>query len=191
MKNRKGDCNSGIGTFVIINEDGCFVTAGHIFQQLQELQNSWDTYTASLVERQKIEDDPLMKKHEKMRLLNAMRVSPELVTNFSIWMGVDTVQLGPVQVIPSIDLAIGRLLNFNNAGMVRVYPQFKDATKPMEPGMSLCKSGFPFHNIQPTFDPTTGGFILPPNSVPVPLFPLEGIYTRTVQYLEIQQILPL
>ncbi len=51
----------------------------------------------------------------------------------------------------------------------------------MDTGTSLCKPGFPFHSIIPTFDETTNNFKLPEASFPLPLFPLEGIYTRTIQ----------
>jgi hypothetical protein len=46
-------------------------------------------------------------------------------------------------------------------------------------GTSLCKLGFPFHSIQPEF--INNNFQLPPGSLPIPLFPLEGIYTRKIE----------
>lgn len=49
----------------------------------------------------------------------------------------------------------------------------------MEQGTSLCKLGFPFHSNEPTFDEQKG-FVLPPGSFPIPIFPIDGIYTRTV-----------
>ena len=36
-KNAQGECGSGIGTFVIINDEAWFVTAFHIIAQLQNL----------------------------------------------------------------------------------------------------------------------------------------------------------
>lgn len=46
--------------------------------------------------------------------------------------------------------------------------------------MSLCKLGFPFHSIEPTWDDGKKAFVLPPGAVPLPLFPIEGILTRFV-----------
>ena len=63
---------------------------------------------------------------------------------------------------------------------MRRYPVFKDPSKGFEVGTSLCKLGFPFHSITPTWNPTTDMFELPPEAVPLPRFPIEGIFTRIV-----------
>ena len=174
-----GECSSGIGSFVLINDEGWFVTAYHILGQLQHLQNSLNAYNELLAKRKSIEDNLSIKRHEKFRQLNTMKVQPDSITNFSVWPGWDGIELGPTFSLPEIDLAVGQLKNFDKTKIKR-YPQFKDPNKPMDTGTSLCKLGFPFHTITPTFDPKIG-FILPPGSLPIPLFPLEGIYTRTVE----------
>jgi hypothetical protein len=76
-------------------------------------------------------------------------------------------------------LAIGRLQPFDPSWVTR-YPRFKDPAKPMPPGTSLCRLGFPFHEIKASCDPLTGNFTLAPGSLPVPFFPIEGIYTREI-----------
>jgi hypothetical protein len=45
----------------------------------------------------------------------------------------------------------------------------------------LCRLGFPFHSIEPTYDAGKDTFELPAGSVPLPLFPIEGILTRFVE----------
>ena len=79
-----------------------------------------------------------------------------------------------------VDLGVVKLEPFD-PNWVKVYPVFKDWKKDFEPGRSLCKLGFPFHQFTPTWDPTNKGFILPPGALPLPRFPIEGIFTRTSQ----------
>ena len=59
------------------------------------------------------------------------------------------------------------------------HPKFKNPEN-ISPGTSLCKLGFPFVEVKPTFDVNTQQFDLPPNLLPLPLFPIEGIYTRNL-----------
>jgi hypothetical protein len=173
-----GECGSGIGTFVIINEEGWFVTAFHIIEMLQRFQESNKQYKELLEKRKKIEHDATLIHPIKKKQLSGLKIDPNYIDKFSIWLGWDGLTLGEVHAIPEIDLAVGRLINFDKT-TVTVYPQFKDATKPMDQGTSLCKLGFPFHSIKPTFEDGKG-FVLPPGSLPIPIFPIEGIYTRTV-----------
>ncbi len=78
-----------------------------------------------------------------------------------------------------MDLAIGRLQPFQPE-WVTEYPKLKDPAKGMDPGTSLCKLGYPFHKITPTFDEHTNMFNLPAEAYPPPLFPIEGIFTRQI-----------
>ena len=175
-----GQCNSGIGTYVVINEDGWFVTAFHIIEQISKLVDSVKQYEEVLKRRKEIEQDETKNVHVKKGLLRKIEIKHDAVSNFSAWLGNDLLGLGIVHVLPEIDLAIGQLANFNK-DMIKIYPVFKDYTKPMDNGTSLCKLGYPFHSIVPTFDNISRNFILPNGALPMPLFPLDGIYTRTVE----------
>ena len=42
QKTVAGKCTSSIGTFVVVNSDGWFVTAGHIVEALQSLHEQVD-----------------------------------------------------------------------------------------------------------------------------------------------------
>ncbi|QTE37212.1 trypsin-like peptidase domain-containing protein [Mucilaginibacter gossypii] len=178
-KRHDGKCSSGIGSLVIINEEGWFVTAWHIIESIVSLSNASNQYKAIKEQRQLIENDKSLKKHVMINKLNQLRLSPDMIVNTSAWFGFDGVQLGTVHFNANVDLAVGQLLNFDPAS-IKLYPKFKNPTHKMEPGSSLCKMGFPFHIIEPTFDEAAQRFNLPPGSVPVPFFPLEGIYTREV-----------
>jgi len=78
-----------------------------------------------------------------------------------------------------VDVAVGRLDPFDPA-WVSSYPVFKDPTKDFDSGAMLCRTGFPFHNVAPIWDKANNRFDLPPGTFPAPLFPIEGIFTRTV-----------
>ena len=99
------------------------------------------------------------------------------VRNHSVWWGVDGVRLVEARVVPAADLALGRLEPFD-PGCVAHYPVWKDPSRDFAPGRSLCKLGFPLYRIVPIYDEKANTFTLPEGSVPLPLFPLEGMFTR-------------
>ena len=88
-------------------------------------------------------------------------------------------RLVEAKVLPSADLALGRLEPFD-AASVPDYPVIKNPAGDFAPGRSLCKLGFPFQSIVPLFDEEAKTFTLPAGSVPLAMFPLEGMFTRIV-----------
>jgi hypothetical protein len=78
------------------------------------------------------------------------------------------------------DVGVGRLDPFD-PGCTKVYPIFKDPSKNFDPGTSLCKLGFPFHSFEPTWNKEREMFELPPRALPMPRFPIDGIFTRTAE----------
>ncbi len=64
--------------------------------------------------------------------------------------------------------------------MISAYPILKDPKSNLDPGTSLCKLGYPFHEIKATFNESTHIFDLAPGTLPLPFFPIDGIYTRNV-----------
>lgn len=178
-KNYNNECHTGIGSLVVINEEGFFVTAFHIIAQIQQLYISLDNYRKLEAERKKVENDNSKSKSARMAILGKMKIPANQITNFSIWLGNDNFRMSETfHVVQEADVAVGKINNFDK-NVIKMYPTFKDPSKPMDSGTSLCKLGFPFHSITPTFDNATGNFRLPEGSVPLPLFPIEGIYTRT------------
>jgi hypothetical protein len=88
----------------------------------------------------------------------------------------DGAQLDPrsTAVLEPCDLAIGKLLNFDST-KVPNYPVFKDPSQNFEPGVSLCRLGFPFYNVGTVYDPSSGFRLV---NTPLPIFPNEGILSR-------------
>ena len=179
-QNIDGSCSSGIGAFVVINADGWVVTAAHIVSQFDKLGKACDEYRKTEKEKTAIRAEASLDKKARSKRLKALPkfygTSP---TNVSAWWAWDNVRAVKTFGVPGVDLAFVKLDGFNPAS-VRTYPVFKDPTKGVVPGKSLCRIGFPFSSVSPSHDTASSSFILPPGSLPLPLFPNEGLFTRTV-----------
>lgn len=154
-----GTVTSGMAAFVVLNEDGWFATAAHVL-------SSW------LARRQHQEQ---IARHQEV----GGEPNPAWITNQSFWWGWDGIHLAEVHVRGDSDLAVGRLEPFE-PGVVTTFPLIKDPEE-LRPGTSLCRLGFPFHELQTQWDAQTGRFLLPKGALPAPFFPIEGIFTRQVR----------
>jgi len=169
----------GCGAFIVINNEGWIITVAHllathfIFQQhVKEISN----YKSEL---QAIQQNQRLNTKQKNKRTKQLKINQKWITNFSYWWGQDGVQLKDIKHFPDVDLVCGRLEPFD-PNMISIYPVLKDPTSNINIGTSLCKLGFPFHEIKASFDDAKNSFELAPGSVPLPLFPIEGIYTRNV-----------
>jgi hypothetical protein len=176
-----GKCASAIGAYVVVNKDGWFITAKHILDALDvmgESRRAIEQYESSIAS---ITGDSSLKPNERQRKIGQLvKPKPDATRRFSPFWGPNLV-VREAHTIAEVDLAVGRFVNFD-ASSVSVYPTFKDPSKEINPGTTLCKLGFPFHEIVPTYDEATG-FRLPNGAFPIPLFPIDGMMTRTVNVL--------
>ena len=175
---RDGTIDCGIGAFIVINEEGWIVTVAHLFEleqvclrQAKEIKD----YDQKLHE---IQNNPRLDRRSKRRAESRMRPNPKWITNRSYWWGSDEACIKDVRVLEQADLAIGRLEPFGSDA-ISEYPVIKRPYD-LPSGTSLCKLGFPFHSIEASFEESTEKFKLSPDALPVPRFPLEGIFTRNV-----------
>jgi hypothetical protein len=183
-----GQCSCNIGTFVVINEDGWIVTAGHILSQWIQLTQHVEATQAAQAQHVSIKADASLTNKERAKRLNAIPISKDANEQCSAWWTWQDVQLKDVRFIAAsvpgwgeiIDVGVGRLEPFDPL-WVTTYPTFKSAAKDFEPGTSLCKLGFPFHQVQVTWDAATKKFMLPAGALPMPRFPIEGMFTRVSQ----------
>ncbi len=174
------ECHSIIGACVVVNQDGWVLTVAHLMQEIQRQQNSALQHRSHDTEVQELEQDIVSNRpYRKKRVHTLHRPSKTAVKNHSVWWGKDGAQLIDITMMPAADLALGRLEPFN-PDWVAQYPVFKNPASGYVPGRSLCRLGFPFHEIKPTYDEEKNAFVLPEGSVPLPLFPIEGIFTRVV-----------
>ena len=177
-----GTCQAGIGAFVIVNKDGWFVTADHIIGQLQELLDSCDRVAKLKADRATVEQDATIDAKAKRKQLARMKHPDDAhVEEFATWWGGDGLTVVDIKRLPQIDLAVGRLTPFDPT-LVPAYPVFKNPSISFTIGASLCRLGFPFYDLSASWDATTRHFILPPTSVPIPLFAIDGILSRMINF---------
>jgi hypothetical protein len=176
-----GDCSSLIGTFIVVNKDGWILTAHHIIQQLVRLIQEENVARDLEVQRQSVANDDSLSSTARKRKLGALkRLDKNHTDRVSAWWGKDGVSVTDVRGLKNVDLGIGRLVPFDPT-WVPSYPVFKDPSQNFDCGASLCKLGYPFHSITPTWNADNKAFELPQGSLPLPPFPIDGIYTRTVK----------
>jgi hypothetical protein len=143
-----GTVSCSIGAYMVLNAEGWALTAGHMMDALRAA-------------------DPSNRKPD----------DPSAITNVSYWWGVDGLGMGEVHVDFDRDLAITQLTGFESSS-VAAYPVFGQPAGSLRPGDSLCRLGYPLHQAAATFDEKTSGFTLAPGTIPIPRFPVDGIYTR-------------
>ena len=169
----------GVGAFVVLNEEGWLVTAEHIWHSKFAFQKHKQEIANYEAQIEAIKQDSSLPEKQEKRKLKQLKANPKWLINHSFWWGRDGVTLKDVKGLTQGDLLIGRLEPFNPS-WIKVYPTIKDPTKNMNPGTSVCKLGYPFHEVKATYDETKSSFTLDPSAVPLPLFPIEGIYTRNL-----------
>ena len=173
-----GTCSASIGSMIVVNDEGWIVTAGHIVTMMSELAEG---------EKQALQHDAavgaikadasLNAKDRSKKLASLGRMAKDATHRAASFLGFPGCQLLDAVVLNHIDLGVGRLHPFDKSA-VRGYPEFKDPTKDFETGSSLCKYGYPFSEVRPTWDDVDSKFVSP--AATLPLFPIEGIYTREV-----------
>ncbi len=177
----KGRCSSAVGACVAVNPEGWILTAAHLVGLIRKLEESARTFRNYRSDVQQMEQDlSSHNPHRRSRLRHMERPSPDSARDVSVWWGADGARLVDVQADFAADLALGRLEPFDPASAPR-YPAFKTAGSDYAPGRSLCRIGFPFHEIEPAFDEKRGAFVLPAGAVPLPLFPIEGMFARSLR----------
>lgn len=167
-----------LGAFVVLNNEGWIVTVAHLLQPLLASQQHANEINEYKEQARKINDDSSLNVKQKQKRVARLKTNPKWITNISFWWAKDGHKISGFQLLPEGDLAIGRLENFDSK-WVPTYPVIKDP-KNLPCGTSLCKLGFPFHNPKATFDEATGNFSLQAGTLPVPRFPIDGIFTRNV-----------
>ncbi|WP_337044892.1 S1 family peptidase [Emticicia sp. 17c] len=168
-----GTVECSVGTFVIINPEGWIVTAAHIFDTMIAHQND----AAEIDNYNSLKNNTRSLLGIKGKPVD-LKYNPKWVKTYSYWWGADYHGIENIQILKENDLAIGRLTNYKPQ-FCQQYPVFK---KPVNlfMGTSLCKLGYPFHEVNVSFNETNNSFQIAPNALPIPRFPMDGILTREV-----------
>ena len=175
MVDPNGKCGSSVGSFIVVNDEGWILTAAHILSQFESLTERKQNYLDYVAKKQAIEKEEAVRPDRKRKRLKRLKLPADALKDFSFWWGANKVVLRDAHGSNAADLAVARLDPFDPAS-VTGYPTFKNPDLPLRSGTSLCRLGFPFHQIVPQY--TDGHFVLPPGTFPMVFFPNEGILTR-------------
>lgn len=173
-----GTVKCSLGAFVVLNSAGWVATAAHLLAVAPAFQEHSKEIAKHNEQVAAIEQNGQLNAKQKRRKIRRVKSNPEWITNCSFWWGWDGVRSEKITVFPEADLAVARLEPFDPKA-ISEYPVVKDPSN-LRCGTSLCKLGYPFYSIEATFHEETGSFKLAPGTLPVPRFPIEGIYTRNV-----------
>ena len=129
-----GDCQSSVGAYVIINREGWFLTAAHLFGVIEQQSAAVQTYRKYRGDVRSMDHDMASKQLYRKKKIRHFEVPrPESVRDHSTWWGMDGVEVRDVQVAAAADLALGRLEPFDPASVTH-YPVFKT------PGTTICRA---------------------------------------------------
>ncbi len=161
-----GTVDSGIGTYIMINRDGWAITAAHCINGIAKLKA--DKEKKDEIDRHNAEHPDDRKEYD-----------PKMLLAHSMWFGDDRIRFETIHVTPEFDLAIMKLVNLP-PDFVTDYPVFKSPEN-VKPGMSLCRTGFPFINVKSSFEPTNNRCKIDvPSNIYAMYFPNEAMLTRSL-----------
>lgn len=167
-----------VGTYVILNQEGWVVTVAHLLDEFILAQQHEREILKHKQQIAEIENSRLLNENQKKSQKTQLKLNPKWIINTSFWWGIDGSIISEYKILKGADLAIVRLEPYDPT-FVTQYPVLKDP-KNVPVGTSLCKLGYPFHEVIASFNETTNSFALAPGTLPFPRFPLEGMYTRNI-----------
>ena len=177
-----GQVECGCATFIILNADGWILTAAHVINDLVTKQTHDRERAKYKADVDAIEADARLNAKQRKRQISKLPCNSKWMTNVSYWWGADGVRADNFAYDSVADLALSKLKPFDPAQITN-FPVFRDPANELAPGTSLCRLGFPFHEIATTYDEAADTFRLPEGTLPIPRFPMDGIYTRGAIFL--------
>ena len=140
----------GIGGGIIINDEGWFVTAGHMLKQIAVLDQ------------------------QVTRLKPGDRKKGNRVTDYAAIMGVTRASLSKALVHDELDIGVGKLKGYSTPSGYE-FPRFR--VHEVEQGELLCRIGYPFvDGVRPSWSKEKGFSFT--NLFPVPMFVNEALVSR-------------
>lgn len=178
-----GDCSANAGAFVVVNDEGWIVTAGHILDLILEMNREEQKFLAHQANEKTIRADASLDEKARRKQLQALGKLPSAGTaRASAWFAEVGDGVEHITRVAAIDLGVARLTNFDKSAIPQ-YPKFKSDGPDFIPGASLCKLGYPFYQGRPTWDPALGAFTYPAGALNACCFPIDGIFTRLQQVI--------
>lgn len=174
-----GTVQAGCATYFMVNADGWALTAAHVVEDVRRHSRDAPDVAAYLAAVAAIEADASLDARHKRKRIDKLQKRDDWIQDQSQWWCADgvTVQVGHADTLA--DIALVHLAPAAALGITR-FARFRTGSTQLAQGTSLCRLGFPFHQVASTFDVSTGGFKLDPGTFPIPRFPLDGILTRHI-----------
>lgn len=170
--------DSGLGSFIILNDDGWLMTAAHNLQAAIAFNQHKPELADYYEQVEKINQDTGLNSTQKDTRLKEIKANDKWLTHLLVWVGANGAEILETVIYGEHDMAFLRIdRNFLSPTMK--YPKIQNPAK-FKIGTSLCKLGYPFYPIRATFNEQHSSFDFPPNLLPIPSFPIEGIYTRNM-----------
>lgn len=175
-RNYAGKVECGLAAYIILNDEGWILTNAHVFLSYFNHRQHIEQIKKHKVQEMEIQQNTRLDQKQKKKRLANLKTYPGWITNHSFWWGMDGVKIKDIVLLQEGDLIAGKLEPFDKTRF-NEYPVFKN-TRSMKFATSLCKLGYPFHKVEAVFDEEKNRFVLKKGTLPIPLFPVEGIYTR-------------
>ncbi len=172
--------DSGLGAFIILNEDGWLITAAHNLEACFAYNQHQIELKAHVEKVDKINANKQIKDTQRKLMAKAIKPNPKWVTDFAIMLSGQPINILESHIYGDNDIAFLRIDKATIKGQT-IFPKIINPNK-IKYGTSLMKLGYPFVEVNATFDNAKNLFELPPNLFPVPFFPNEGIYTRDLVF---------
>jgi Trypsin-like peptidase domain len=169
---------SGLGTFIVINDEGWIMTAAHNLEVSWTFQQHQQELAKANEQIAAVDANTTLKQHQRDKALKNIKRNPKWITHYVICLGATVAQFEEYHVEREHDVAIVKV-DPRIISDVTGFPRFKNPNN-VRVGTSVCKLGHPFYRISATYDEPTNSFNFPQNLFPIPRFPIEGIYTRNV-----------
>ena len=179
-----GMVESGCAAFFLVNEDGWVITAAHVMSDHRHFHEKHQNEIAEhkkLVEQ--IQKDTNLNAKQKKKRIARLKSNDQWITNISYWWLQDGVKISEYASNDFLDIAVVRLEPFDKSKF-KHYAVFRNPSSKLEQGTSLCRLGFPFHQIQSRYNEESNNFELAPGTLPVPRFPMDGILTRYANFVD-------
>lgn len=177
---RNGRINTSIGAAFLINREGWILTAAHVVKSILDLNNAKKKVDEREAKRAEITNSDSLSFKDRSRALKDLgRDSDDDVVDLSVVWPFNSVGFSKHFTLEPADLCAAQLLGYvpdENSSVATI----KDPAKGLRQGTSLCKLGFPLYGINTGYDERAKSFVIPPRAFPMPLFPLDGIYTRQI-----------
>lgn len=163
---------SGIGTFIILNEEGYILTCKHIAEKIRTAELLDQKYENYLKEIQGKNDQEIKKINKKYDYIDKIFQIKNIFMNCFEDGVLDTIIFHE-----NLDLALIKFSNFKKV-LCDDFPTF--SSKKLEVGESICRLGFPWPSYN-CFEVKNDKIELMPNAnFDTPAFPLDGMITRFI-----------